>query len=189
MSAEKPTVFHAGYFGATQTGKTTLARHIARGLAARGHRIVVFDPVMTATYGGGWPESAEIFDDYDRLAKNLGSGPAHVFVDEAGEVFGVSEKDRHWIATRGRHYGFSLHLIAQRPKQVAPNVRGQLARAYLFRLAVDDAREISADLGHNLPTLPQEAGGYIMLRSDSSTIAVGNVFNPRYRAFSGDPKS
>jgi adenylylsulfate kinase-like enzyme len=45
---------HTLYTGVSLTGKTTLARSIARQLHAKGHRGIVYDPTLTATLGGGW---------------------------------------------------------------------------------------------------------------------------------------
>jgi len=112
--------------------------------------VIVFDPVMTPTAAGYWPESAVIFDDetefFEYLIRDDVSG-AHVFIDEAGDVFNLSKSYNNWLLTRGRHFGFSVFLIAQRPKMLAPTVRNQCGRAYIFRLAKDDLKEIGADFG------------------------------------------
>ena len=51
---------HVLYCGVTMTGKTTLAREHAKILEAAKYQLVVYDPVMTYTANGSWPESARI---------------------------------------------------------------------------------------------------------------------------------
>jgi len=173
---------HTLFAGVTESGKTTMARYFARNFARQGHRIIVYDPVGTNTAGGGWPESAVMFDDVDKFMAYCDRPDvyhAHIFVDEAGDHFGVSDKDNHWLFRRGRHKGFFMYPIAQRPKMLAPNVRTQCSTAYIFRLAMSDADEIGADLGHSklsniVSTL--DTGDYLMLKSGRPQIERGNIF-------------
>lgn len=176
---------HSLYCGVTESGKTTLARYHARRFDQLGHKNIVYDPVGTATAGGGWPARSIIFtgDDESKFMDYLSRHDvyhAHIWVDEAGDHFGVQDIENHWIFRRGRHKGFFVNPIAQRPKMLAPNVRNQCATAYVFRLAVDDANEIGKDFGHtslgNIVSM-LDTGDYIMLRSGRPQIERGNVFN------------
>lgn len=173
--------FHTAYYGVTQSGKTTIARAIARKLSADGHVIVVFDPVGTSTAGGDWPENAIVFDDPEEFMMFLEDDncpPAHVFVDEAAEIFGHTMRENSWLATRGRHFGIYLHIITQRPKMILPNVRGQIGRAYVFRLSNEDMREIGADFGHSgLNQFSLDTGDFLILNSGSAELARNNVFS------------
>lgn len=181
--SETKTIDHPGhdmYIGVTMTGKTTLARMHSRELAARqkDRLQVVYDPVLsTQTKGGGWPEGAVVYEDFESFmtwcSKN---GDADLWIDEAADHFGVSDRENHWLLRRGRHYGFVVHLISQRPKMLAPNVRGQCSRAYIFRLAKADLVEVAADLGSETPDPPLDTGEYIVL---DTRIAEIN----RYRLF------
>lgn len=172
--------FHTGYFGVTQSGKTTLARAVARKLSDDGHIVGVFDPVGTATAGGDWPENAIIFEDAEEMlwfVEQENCPPMHLFVDEAAEVFGHSFRENSWLATRGRHYGIYLHIITQRPKMILPNVRGQIGRAYVFRLSNEDMREVGADFGHSgLNHFSLDTGDFLILNSGSAALARNNVF-------------
>lgn len=173
---------HTLFAGVTESGKTTMARHFARHFAGLGQRIIVYDPVGTATAGGDWPESSVVFNDAEKFMQYCDRPDvyhAHIFVDEAGDHFGVADRENHWLFRRGRHKGFFMYPIAQRPKMLAPNVRTQCSTAYIFRLSMSDADEIGADFGHTklsniVSTLDQ--GDYLMLRSGRPQIERGNIF-------------
>lgn len=173
---------HTLFVGVTESGKTTMARHFARGYAALGHRIIVYDPVGTKTAGGGWPASAVMFSEVEPLFEYLERDDvnhAHVFIDEAGDFMGVSDKDKHWLLRRGRHKGFFVNIISQRPKMLAPNVRTQCNVAYMFRLSMNDADEIGADFGHSkLSNIVSklDKGEYLRLESGSPHIKRGSLF-------------
>lgn len=173
-------IHHMLICGVTKSGKTTLARELARLFAANGARIAVRDPVDSPTAGGGWPESARRFADDISFLEFMHSPEASgyvVFVDEASDLFGVQDKDLHWMFTRGRHFGLCMVAICQRPKMLAPNVRSQCTHAYLFRLAEEDTREIAADFGHSgLHKLSLDRGDFLKLESGTAAIVRGNVF-------------
>lgn len=173
---------HTLYTGVTKTGKTTLARYVARQMAAMRNppAIWVYDPVVsTSTHGGGWPESALVWEDFDSFMTHVGrNGNAQLFIDESADHFKVGDTENHWLARRGRHYGYTCHFISQRPKMIAPNVRGQCGRAYVFRLASDDLQEIAKDLGHDVTLSPPvDTGDFFVLDTQLPAIVRANVFN------------
>lgn len=171
---------HTLYCGVTESGKTTLAREVARKVAAE-FPVVVYDPVGSATAGGGWPDSAIIFTDeeefFDYMSRDDVKG-AHVFIDEAGDLFHVGKRHNFWLLTRGRHFFLSVHLIAQRPKMIAPTARGQVSVTYAFRLALEDMREIAADMGHSgLEKISLDKGDFLCLYSGQASIKRANIFD------------
>jgi DNA helicase HerA-like ATPase len=173
---------HTLICGVTESGKTTLAHALAGKLADSGARIIVYDPVGTKTSAGNWPESAILFDDETALFDYLSRDDvhsAHVFVDEAGEIFNLGKRENFWLLTRGRHFGFHVILIAQRPKMLPPTVRTQCARGYLFRMSPDDAAEILGDFGHRPKILgaPLDKGDFYILDSGQASIKRANIFN------------
>ncbi|MGL6121759.1 MAG: hypothetical protein ACRC1W_01730, partial [Shewanella sp.] len=119
------------------------------------------------------------YEDFEAMMQWCSkSGDADIWIDEAADHCGVSDRDNHWLLRRGRHYGFVVHLISQRPKMLAPNVRGQCSRAYIFRLAKSDLTEIAADLGHEVPENPPlDAGHYIVIDTQIAEINEGRLFN------------
>lgn len=172
---------HTLICGVTLSGKTTLARALCRRLDGLGQNTVVYDPVGTATAGGGWGERSIVFDDADEFWAYMADDRvvgAHVFVDEAGDQFGVSQKQNHWLATRGRHFHLYLYMIAQRPKMIAPTVRTQAGRCYMFRLACEDAKEVGMDFGHSgLDKKELDTGDFLILDSGQAQIVPAlNIF-------------
>jgi hypothetical protein len=172
---------HTLICGVTESGKTTLAHALARGLSADGQPIIVFDPIGGATAAGNWPGGAIVFDDeeafFDYLSRD-DVAAAHVFIDEAGDIFNLSKRHNFWLLTRGRHFGFQVYMIAQRPKMLAPSARTQASRAYLFRLSPDDLREIGADFGHGgIEKITLDRGDFVLLHSGSTSITRANIFN------------
>ena len=103
---------------------------------------------------------------------------AHVFVDEAGEVFNLSKRENFWLLTRGRHFGFNVYPICQRPKMIAPTIRNQCSRAYVFRLAQEDMEEIGRDFGFSeLKKISLDKGDFLMLLSGTARMSRANVFD------------
>jgi hypothetical protein len=172
---------HALICGVTLSGKTTLARSIARDVADAGQNVIVYDPVGTTTGGGGWPSSAVVFDDPDEFIEYMNHPAvncAHVFVDEADEVFSLSHKGNFWLPKKGRHFGFQLYMITQRPKMIAPTARKQVGVCYMFRLAVDDARELAADFGFSdAHKIMLDKGDFLVLNSGQASILRANIFD------------
>lgn len=167
---------HALICGATMTGKTTLARYFARDLAAKGQSIICYDPVGSKTGGvEGWPPKSIVFTDpldfadymsgtYDEMTPAPSN--AHVFVDEADEIFSLKHPENFWMLKKGRHFGLSINVITQRPHLVAPTARNQCGKAFVFRLARQDMRNIGADFGHNLNHAPElDRGEFFILES------------------------
>ena len=175
---------HTLYCGVTMTGKTTLARHHARILSKAHHIVCVYDPVMTATAGGGWPENATIVHDPEKLdkflerAKGTEDRPIFLFIDESADIFSHSQTQNHWIPRRIRHENIYLRLIAQRPKMLHPDVRSQCSYAYVLRLANDDKKMVYSDFGHSgdIESKPLDKGDCVLLTSGSSEIEEFNVF-------------
>lgn len=172
---------HALICGVTQTGKTTLAHNIAHEFAQKGAGIIVYDPVGTETKRGKWPESSVIFSDEHEFFEYLSRDDvnnAFVFIDEAGDIFTTQKRENMWLLTRGRHFGFSVFMIAQRPKMILPSARSMAGVCYLFRLSSDDMRDIGRDFGFSgLDKIILDRGDFIVLESGLSEYKTGNVFS------------
>lgn len=171
---------HSLYVGVTLSGKTTLARAISRALRSRGQSVVVFDPMRTLTAGGDWGEGAHIFDQEENFLTMMGDDRVlhtHVFVDEADMVFHHGRRENFWMLTRGRHYGFVMHLLTQRPQLVHPTVRHQCTRLYMFRLSVDDRVILGKEKGHDdFDAYDLDQGEFVVANSASREVARGNIF-------------
>lgn len=174
---------HVLYAGASLTGKTTLARFHARVLANAGYDVVVYDPVLTATAGGGWPESAVMFDDSEKLIDYLQKlegdpeRPTFAFVDEAADVFSHSQTENIYLPRRIRHQHVYMRIVSQRPTMIHPHVRTQCSFAYVLRLAKNDMVLILADFGHSGDAVePLDKGDVLLLESGRADIETFNVF-------------
>jgi hypothetical protein len=172
-------MMHSLYTGVTQSGKTTLARSIARELSKKG-RVIVYDPLGTETIGGAWGEKSEVYEnleDFLTVVYSPETVSANIFIDEAHHVFAHADKSNLWMLTQGRHYGMQLHLITQRPTKVHPDARTNCGRCYMFRLAYDDARSIGLDYGFSdIHKLTLDKGDFLILNSGTAKYLRGNVF-------------
>lgn len=171
---------HTLYTGVTKSGKTTLARMMARQLFSKGHLVIVYDPLRTATMGGDWGTAEIYIDAWQFLARvqDPALGKCHLFIDEAHHLLGHEMRENFWLLTEGRHYGYFLHLITQRPNKLHPDVRTSCETCYMFRLAQDDAKSIGNDYGHSyIHKENLDKGDFLVLNSGSSAISRGNVFN------------
>lgn len=174
------------YTGVTLSGKTTLARYHARILAQRSPSVpmIIRDPVAeTKTAGGDWPENAEIYSETDEYMERIvelvsSHQQAYSFIDEAADLLSLQHPENFWLATRGRHYGIHFGFITQRPKLIAPSVRTNCTRVFMFRLARKDMVEVLADVGHDIDIIkkPLDTGDFIMLKMGSAEYHRMNVF-------------
>lgn len=187
---------HWAFYGVTMSGKTTAARYLARKEAEAGYRIIVFDPCMTDTAGGGWPQNATIFhhetdDDIaddpnsDKLADEFCEyllrrdvRDAFVYVDESHKVYSHEQKHNFWHLDRGRHRGLLMRIITQRPNKVHPTARSQCTGAFMFALTKSDRESIAADYGVDLPKdLVLDKGDFLLFNTPSPTYSRANIFN------------
>jgi hypothetical protein len=176
---------HWIYVGVTQSGKTTLARWHSRKLVAAKHHVIVYDPVGTATAGGGWGSGDDggsgfdFYEDPEKFMEAIAKAKdAFVFIDESADTHSHAQVENHWLLRRGRHAGLYIRLLVQRVKMLPPNVRTQCARLFLFRASRTDQREILADFGHEPDILPDDwkKGDCLMVESGSSEVEHFNVF-------------
>ena len=138
---------HKAIYGSTLSGKSTLARALVA--AARNDNIVpiIYDPTESKLWSSDYvtSDSAEFF----YMLKQAHEQNFKIFavVDEADTLLSVSEKENHWLASRGRHFGLELCVITQRPQMIAPTVRGQTGEQFLFNIGVNDAKFLANDHG------------------------------------------
>lgn len=133
---------HSLIVGQTESGKTLLGKLICKRLKESGHKTAVLDPI----YDPDWTVDFRC-NDADELAKYLRSNRSvYVFVDESGGIFNEGNDNTHsWLATRSRHYGHSVHFLAQRTIQIPKTMRDQCSRLFLFTSSVDDGKLLAAE--------------------------------------------
>jgi hypothetical protein len=137
---------HGLILGMTESGKTSLAKVICSHIRSAGYPVIVLDPLNDP----GWPCDWQTSDADEFMAVVKSNTGCLVVVDEAGESMGYGslDKERHWLATRARHYGHTSLFLAQRAQMVARTVRDQCGVAYLFRMGHDDGKILASDFGY-----------------------------------------
>jgi hypothetical protein len=133
---------HVLNVGMTESGKSTLGKILARQLHAQGKRVVILDPL----YDPDW-QCSDRFPDVESFAAYLRANRSCFgFVDECGAVFDDGNDSTHsWLATRSRHYGHSLHFMAQRAIQLPKTMRDQCARVFLFTSSASDGKILAEE--------------------------------------------
>lgn len=166
--------------GASETGKTTLAKMIARELEKRTFAVTVYDPLISewspdALVSG---DEEEFFSDLD--AQYQAGKRQAVFIDEADTILSVAHRRNFWVLTRGRHFLLSPHVITQRPALVAPTIRGQCNQAYVFQVSTADAKLLADDFAceglRDAPNLQQGEYLHVHWKNKIKTLDRGRIF-------------
>jgi len=119
----------------TESGKTTLAKQLAKNLKASGHPIIVLDPMHDE-----WAADYQT-DNPDEFLKTFwASTGCHVFIDESGDSVGRFNTLMNQTATKGRHWGHSVYFLTQRGAQLSPTVRDQCSNLFLFVSGLKDCK-------------------------------------------------
>lgn len=127
---------HSLILGVTGSGKTTLAKHMARALK----RVVVF-----ATYKSDWPcdyFTKDIFHLCEIVKTNK---KLNIFIDEAGTTLERNDTEFQFLATMSRHFGHNVFFITQRAKQLTPNIRTNCESLYCFKQSEEDAKVLAGE--------------------------------------------
>lgn len=125
---------HVLILGVTLSGKTYLAKKLAREFQRRKKTVAVLDPLKNK-----WAADFQT-DDRDEFLIYCKTRPGlMVFVDESGDAFEHQKDELTWLAYRGRHFGHSCFFIAQRATQIPKIVRDQCSTLYLFASSVSDS--------------------------------------------------
>lgn len=164
---------HVLILGMTESGKTTLAKKLARKYKASGLGIIVLDPLCTTD----WQADVNVSEPDQFLESFWGSRQCAVFIDESGDAVGRYDTAMIQTATKGRHWGHRVHYITQRASSISRTVRDQCSHLFLFRSGKQDcklhAEEWSREELANGNTLG--AGEYFYV-SRFGDLQKGNVF-------------
>lgn len=156
----------------TESGKTTLAKELARRARLNGRAVIVLDPMHD-----NWNADFQTDDVSTFLRVFWESQSCDVFIDESGDAIGRYNDAMIRTATKGRHWGHKVHYITQRGAQLSMTVRAQCSRIFLFSIWPDDAKAMAASF--NQPALLEAAnlgkGDYIYYRRFGA-IQRGNIF-------------
>ena len=139
---------HALICGQPASGKTTLATRLAAQHLRLGHTVIAHDR-MWAHWGQGNPIAFVTMRDDIFLRWCSRARSAAIFVDEASELCANDRRGGrfHWLGTRGRHYGFVCHFIAQAPLAVSHKVRANCTELFAFSLKRAEALKLYREIG------------------------------------------
>jgi len=120
----------------TESGKTTIAKRLAAEYKAQGISVIVLDPLADPEWQADF-----VTEDPDEFLKVFwASRSCAVFIDEAGDAVGRYDEAMIKTATRGRHWGHSMHYLTQRGAMLSRTVRDQCSRLFLFTTAKGDCK-------------------------------------------------
>jgi len=131
--------------GRTLSGKTALARILVAEAQRQGVDAIIHDPMLSF-----WGDKAAVYETAFEFMRAICEAtkirkPYIVVVDEADIVLSMGHQRYHWLLTRGRHYGFKVIVLTQRPALVAPTVRGQCTDVAVFKVSKKDAKLLADD--------------------------------------------
>ena len=127
---------HSLILGMTESGKTTLAKSLAKHYKANGVGVLVLDPMADPD----WECDFKTADADEFLDTFWNSRSCAVFIDEAGDAVGRFDTVMQRTATKGRHWGHNCHYITQRGAQLATTVRDQCSHLFLFTSSLNDSK-------------------------------------------------
>jgi hypothetical protein len=120
----------------TESGKTTLAKRLAARYKSNDVPVVVLDSLNDPE----WICDFQTTDPDEFLRVFWSSKRCVCFIDEAGDAVGRYNTVMQKTATRGRHWGHSVHYISQRGVQIAPTVRDQCGHIFLLTSSLADSK-------------------------------------------------
>lgn len=133
---------HVGFFGTTQSGKTTAALEFVKRYAKSGRTSLVLDPVCDPAWRKAGADFAT--DNPDEFVRVVKANPnCSVFIDESSD--NKSDDRLRRMASQFRHAGHNLHYIGHRIIDVQPAVRTCLNAVFLFLSPLKDCQLISED--------------------------------------------
>jgi hypothetical protein len=127
---------HCLIFGMTESGKTTLAKRLAARYKHNAVPVIVLDSLNDPEWQGDFQTTNP--DEFLRVFWS--SKRCACFIDEAGDAVGRYNSVMQRTATRGRHWGHSVHFISQRGVQIAPTVRDKCSHIFLLTSSLADSK-------------------------------------------------
>lgn len=136
---------HCLILGMTESGKSTLAKRFLLDFKKAGISTIVLDPLSDPS----WKADFQTKDPEEFLRVLWNSRGCAAFVDEAGENAGQYDSAMIKSATKGRHFGHSMHYISQRGTMINTTIRGQCSKLFLFATGKKDSLVHAEEWGHD----------------------------------------
>lgn len=133
---------HGAIIGMTTSGKTTLAKEMAKAFRARGVETLVLRKPREV-----WPAASASWqtDDPERfLSAFWQSKSCACFMELSDGAVSKWDERFHKCFTEGRHEGHRCFYISQFASTVHPVIRGNCESLYLFTVDYDGAKKWSS---------------------------------------------
>lgn len=152
---------HSLVVGMTQSGKSTLARILAKGVRASGRKVAVLDALKDPKWNVDF-----LTDDSGEFLEYAKANRGHLLiVDESATSMNKNDKENAWLATTARHYGHRSLFITHRVTQIDPTIRGNCDKLYVFATGPKDAEiaaeEFNEPILRKLPNIPK--GSFVVV--------------------------
>lgn len=135
---------HTLVIGRTGSGKSHLARKLAKESSKHKRRVILYDPL-----GNAFPCDRRTASGPELLEILKAERDCSVFVDEAPTIctnLGI-HRQFEWLATMSRHMGHRVYFLAQDATQLAPIYRRNCTHLYLFSVAPASADLLAKEFG------------------------------------------
>lgn len=141
---------HTLIVGATDTGKSSLAKRLAEARTKTRAHLPNFRQVALDPLGSVWPDGVAVVDSWQEFMYEIelmheNDEVACLYVDEANTQFSHGDKEKLWLMLRGRHFGHDVTVITQYPTLLSPAARGQCGRLHTFQIGQQSARMLAED--------------------------------------------
>lgn len=177
---------HALIIGQTGSGKSYLAKELARRALVRGTSVIWYDPFGTRTSLGrstlnpaSWVVRVHSARDLLHYAKAMKR--CAVFVDESPVICNNlgENKPNEWLATMSRHNGHKVFFMAQKFTSITPIYRDNCTQLFLFSVSPACAKLAAGKFGkeslHKAAGLHERCYYYAQNFADD-----GSPFEPVY---------
>lgn len=138
---------HSLFVGMTEMGKTTLARDLGTIYRRQGYKNIVLDPLRDPR----WPADFITADSEEFIDVCRASKKCMLFMDEGAQSVGRYDIEMQWAATQSRHWGHSAHFICQGATQIAPVIRDNCSRVFVYHSGARNGKLLAEEF--NAPDL------------------------------------
>lgn len=154
---------HSLITGMTESGKTSLAKLLARKLKKAGKKIYVLDPVHDPEWEADFQTNKpDEFLEFIHDRKNWGN--AHLFIDESGRAIGRYSKPMEFLGTTSRHFGYSCWCIVHRVEMIPVVLRQSCSQCFAFCALEEDLKTIASEFCSPLLRRPIQWRRYWFIR-------------------------
>lgn len=135
------------------SGKTELAKVLARNFTARKTGVLVHDKFWSDWGQDENPELVRVTDNDDEFIEWVKTSQScALFVDEAPETCGRTKENEKFVflGTQSRHWGHRAHFISQGLTQINPKIRSQCENQFVFALTKAEADKLFKETGEEM---------------------------------------